>query len=212
MNLRFFWSKSFLLSRSFLWVLFTVNFFGTIYGYIWYDYQIRMTIQEKPLWMLPFVPDSPTSSLFFTLALLFLLFPPSAASRVTNAARAIIEGLAVVCSVKYGIWAVAMIWWGAAQGDVLHWTHYMLIASHLGMAAEALLYYRFMKAGPAALALGLGWMLLNDTMDYTFGIFPSLPNELQDDLVRIKWFTVGLSFASFGAALAVWRRRVRSSG
>ncbi|MHA7963483.1 DUF1405 domain-containing protein [Paenibacillus sp. CAU 1782] len=211
MNLSFFWSKSFLLNRSFLWILFTVNFLGTIYGYIWYDYQIRMTLQEKPLWMLPFVPDSPTASLFFTLALLFLLFPPRKTSVVTNGFRMLIEGLAVVCSVKYGVWAVAMIWAGAAQGDLLIWSHYMLIVSHLGMALEALLFFRFMKAGAVSLAIALGWLLLNDTMDYTFGIFPSLPRELLDDLDVIKWFTVSLSFISFGLALLVWKRRSKTS-
>jgi uncharacterized membrane protein YpjA len=211
MNLRFFGSKDFLLNRNFLWILFTVNFLGTIYGYIWYEYQIRMTIQEKPLWMLPFVPDSPTASLFFTLALLFLLFPPRKTSVVTNGFRLLIEGLAVACSFKYGIWAVSMIWAGAAQGDVLIWSHYMLIASHLGMALEALLYFRFMKAGAVSLAIALGWMLLNDTMDYTFGIFPSLPNELQDDLTEIKWFTMALSVISFILPLWIWKKRSKTA-
>ena len=207
MNLSLFWSRSLLLSRPFLWLLFIVNLGGTIYGYIWYENQLIWTAANKPSWMLVFVPDSPTASLFFTIALLYLLFPAHNPSGLARMSRMLIEALAVICSVKYGIWAVAMIVAGAMQGDVLDWTHYMLIVSHLGMALEAMLYFRFMKAGNIALVLALGWVLLNDTADYTFGIFPGLPTVLDDDLPAIKAFTFGLSLFSFLAAWLIAKRR-----
>ncbi|MEK3881428.1 DUF1405 domain-containing protein [Paenibacillus sp. PL2-23] len=206
MGLQLFFSRSFLLNRQFLWLLFIVNLLGTIYGYIWYDNQLYWTAEHKPAWMLPFVPDSPTASLFFTAALLYLLYPIAKPSRLAAAGRLLIEALAVVCSVKYGIWAVAMIVWGAARGDVLDWQHYMLIGSHLAMAIEALLYVRFMKAGPGALVAALGWLLLNDTMDYTAGIYPWLPRELDQELGSIRIFTYWLSVASFIAPLLVIKR------
>ncbi|MHA6483915.1 DUF1405 domain-containing protein [Paenibacillus sp. strain BS8-2] len=209
MQLSFFWSKSFLLNRPFLWLLFIVNLLGTVYGYIWYDSQLQWTVINKPDWTIPFVPDSPTASLFFTMALLYLLFPMPKPSRFAYGARVIIEALAVVCSVKYGIWAVAMIVAGAAQGDELNWTHYMLMASHLAMAVEALLYYRFMKAGTKALAIALAWLLINDTVDYTLHVNPWLPDELEDDREAVKQFTYGLSVASFVMAWLVGRLRLR---
>lgn len=202
-----FWSREFLLNRSFLWLLFLVNLAGTIYGYIWYEGQLIDTLNHHPLWQIVFVPDSPTASLFFTIALLYLLFPPVMPYRYVTVGRIIIEALAVVCSVKYGIWAVSMILAGAWQGDDLHWQHYMLMASHLGMAFEALLFFRFMKAGAFSLLAAGCWLLLNDTVDYTFGVFPYLANELMDDLTAVRAFTYGLSFFSFGAALLVWRFR-----
>lgn len=207
MNLSLFWSRSFLLNRQFLWLLFIVNLAGTVYGYIWYENQLIWTAANKPIWMLVFVPDSPTASLFFTIALLYLLFPPRRGTGLVLAGRYIIEALAIVCSVKYGIWAVAMILAGAWQGDVLNWTHYMLMASHLGMALEALLYCRFMRTGRAALAIAAGWLLLNDTVDYTYGVFPALPDVLEDDLHTIKAFTYGLSIFSLAAAYTVLRFR-----
>jgi uncharacterized membrane protein YpjA len=201
--LAFFWSREFLLSRSFLWL----NFGGTIYGYIWYEGQLIETFNEHALWKLVFVPDSPTASLFFTLAILYLLFPPQRSYGITNIVRHIIEGLAVVCSVKYGIWAVSMIVAGAGQGGELNWQDYMLMASHLGMAFEALLFLRFMKAGWLALVVATGWLLLNDTVDYTYGVYPYLPSELHDDVSAVKLFTYSLSLFSLGAALLVWRFR-----
>ncbi|OBZ17549.1 DUF1405 domain-containing protein [Bacillus sp. FJAT-26390] len=205
--LSYFWSREFLLSRPFLWLLFIVNLGGTVYGYIWYESQLVATLETHPLWQIVFVPDSPTASLFFTIALLYFLFPPRKSYGLVKVGRSIIEALAVVCSVKYGIWAVSMIVAGAWQGAELHWQHYMLIASHLGMAFEALLFFRFMKAGVVALIAATCWLLLNDTVDYTFGIYPYLADELNDDLSAVRAFTYGLSFFSLGAALLVWRFR-----
>ena len=199
-----FFSRSFLLSRSFLWLLFAVNLAGTVYGYIWYEHQLIETYNNHPLWMLVFVPDSPTASLFFTLSLLYLLFPPKSDNRLLLIGRYLLEALAVVCSVKYGIWAVSMIIGGAWQGAELNWQHFMLIASHLGMAAEALLYFRFMKAGIISLLAATGWLLLNDTVDYTYGIFPYLADQLYDDLSAVRAFTYALSLFSLAAALHVW--------
>ncbi|QYR19882.1 DUF1405 domain-containing protein [Paenibacillus sp. sptzw28] len=196
-SISFFWSRSFLTSRIMLWTLLLVNTGGTVYGYIWYGNQIEYTISNHPLWQVIFVPDSPTASLFFTLSLLFLLFPaagkPSAAY---IALRSIIEALAVVTSIKYGIWAVSMIVAGGAQGDPLVWQDYMLMVSHLGMAIEALLFVRFMIFGRTAAVIALIWLLANDTVDYTFNVFPWLPKVLNDELGAIRTFTIGLSIFS----------------
>ncbi|MFC3344931.1 DUF1405 domain-containing protein [Paenibacillus abyssi] len=191
-----FWSRSFLLNRSFLWILFAVNLLGTIYGYMWYGDQLVDTLNNHPLWRIVFVPDSPTASLFFTAALLFLLFPPQSPSRPFRAFRMIIEALAVVTSVKYGIWAVAMIFGGAAQGDSLVLQDWMLVASHLGMAIEGLLYVRFMTFGRLTAVIATLWLLMNNTMDYRYEIYPWLPSVLRDDIAAIERFTYGLSLFS----------------
>ncbi|WP_042162377.1 DUF1405 domain-containing protein [Paenibacillus gorillae] len=197
MNLSWFWSRSFLMNRGMLWLLFVVNLLGTIYGYIWYGNQLEDTLAHNPLWQIVFVPDSPTASLFFTLVLLYFLFPPKSSSKWINGTRMIIEGLAVVTSVKYGIWAVAMIVAGGWQGDPLNWQHGMLSISHLGMALEVLLYARFMRAGGIAAFIGTLWLLLNDTVDYQFGVFPWLAEVLMDDLPQVELFTYCLSIFSF---------------
>src|SRR5690625_6280504 len=62
--------RQILLDRYFLILLFFINLFGTIYGFLWYESQLRIT----PTIFLPFVPDSPTASLFFTIWLLFFIY------------------------------------------------------------------------------------------------------------------------------------------
>lgn len=201
-RLRFWLSKKGLASPFMLRSLFLINAAGTVYGFYWYWGQLQDVLEAKPAWMVLLVPDSPTASLFFTIAIGWLWLVPERRLSSPNALliRSMVEVLAVVTSFKYGIWAVAMIFAGAAQGDVLTWQHYMLVGSHLGMAAEALLYTRFFSVRPGTLAAAAFWTLYNDLADYRFGIYPYLPNVLDDDLPAIQAFTMLLSLT--GLALA----------
>ncbi|MBM7564514.1 DUF1405 domain-containing protein [Paenibacillus sacheonensis] len=191
------WHRDWLANRTIIWLLFIVNTLGTVYGYIWYGSQMEYTVERQSAWQVIFVPDSPTASLFFTLSLLFLLFPRLVKPNLIGIGiRSIIEALGVVTSIKYGIWAVTMIMAGAAQGDHLQWEHYMLMVSHLGMAVEAVLFVRYMVFGRFMAFLALCWLLVNDTIDYTYFVFPWLPDVLENDLSAIQSFTMGLSVLS----------------
>ena len=196
-----------LMNRSFLWLLFWCNVLGTIYGYIWYGGQLAATLEKYPAGLLVFVPDSPTASLFFTLSLLFLLYPPS--KRWLQRVGHVIQGLAVVTSIKYGVWAVSMIVAGWSLGGDVIWQDFMLIASHLAMAIEALLYVRFFGFGVISLILAAGWTLLNDVMDYTFEIYPYLPYELYDYVGGVRNFTFTLTILSFIAGWAALKQAKR---
>ncbi|MGG1876963.1 DUF1405 domain-containing protein [Paenibacillus cisolokensis] len=203
MSIKQLWSRKFLGNRYILWLLFITNLLGTVYGYIWYGNQLKYTWQEGLIWQLIFVPDSPTASLFFTIALFLLLYPPR--RMLGMLAQQLIEALALVTSVKYGIWAVAIIFAGQWQGDVLVWQDWMLVVSHTAMAVEALLYVRLFHFRRAALAVAIAWTLINDTVDYTFGVYPWLPSVLQDDLGAVEIFTFSLTLFSGLLAWIAWR-------
>ncbi|MGZ9584063.1 DUF1405 domain-containing protein [Paenibacillus marinisediminis] len=207
MQLSWYVSRSFLKQRWLLWALFISNFIGTIYGYYWYKQQLIQTWETKPHWLITFVPDSPTASLFFTLALLFLLFPPKRNSGILHIVRVIIEALAVVTSVKYGVWACAMIIAGTVQGEPLIWQDWMLMASHTAMAVEALLYVRLFRFGAVSLIIAGMYTWLNDVLDYTYDIYPWLPRTLWDDITAVAWFTFILTGISILAGFLAWRQR-----
>lgn len=183
--------------RGVIWLLFIVNLLGTVYGYIWYGNQLKFTAENYPAWLLPFVPDSPTASLFFTLALLLMLYPPKGIKGTL--VRELIEALAVVTSVKYGIWAVSIIFAGGYQGDAVNWKDWMLVVSHTGMAVEALIYARFFSFR-RMLPLAVLWTLANDMVDYSVGIYPWLPSVLEDDITEVQNFTIILTLLSAAAA------------
>ncbi|OCT12686.1 hypothetical protein A8709_33305 [Paenibacillus pectinilyticus] len=196
MSVSYFWSRDFLLSKTMLWLLLICNALGTIYGYEWYWGQMVDTIAENPVWYVIFVPDSPTASLFFTLSVGYLLMDSSSSrnsSKLYRAIRGFIEAFALITSVKYGVWAVTMIWAGAWQGVPVGWDGWMLTSSHLAMAVEALLFVRWFSFRIPAIVLVAIWTFWNDYMDYEKGVFPRLPLELHPYLGTIQFFTVCLS-------------------
>lgn len=171
-----------LLDRRFLIFLLIVNLAGTIYGYIWYEPQLA----DTPAVFLPFVPDSPTASLFFTIFLLFLLI----GKKVPY-----IEALAAMSMFKYGIWAVVMNVLLLSSGYELNWQGYMLIASHGAMAVEALLYAPFYQLKLRHLGVASVWLLHNEIIDYVYGMMP-VYGPLEPHMKEIGYFTFWLSIFS----------------
>ncbi|MCM3788279.1 DUF1405 domain-containing protein [Domibacillus indicus] len=173
----------FLLSnRSFMWVLFIINLLGTIYGYIWYMPQLEQT---DPVF-LPFVPDSPTASLFFTIALFGLLIGRN---------WGLMQALAVMTLFKYGIWAVVMNGLTLFVTGDLSWLGWMLVASHLGMAVQGLLYAPFFRVQPIHLIVAAVWTVHNEMIDYVFMQYP-VYSQLDLYIQEIGYFTFWLSLLS----------------
>jgi uncharacterized membrane protein YpjA len=209
---RFFWSENFFFSKPMLWLLFITNAAGTVYGYMWYGNQLQLTYDTMNRWLLPFVPDSPTASLFFTLSLLFIIVDRSMSrdtdhSRLYKAIRAFVDAFAVVTSVKYGIWAVSMIAAGGSQGDPIVWKEWMLVVSHLGMALQVILFSRYLRFGQISIGLVALWVILNDYLDYHSMIYPWLPSVLKDDLTLIEVYTVFLSVCGLLTASVIYKLR-----
>jgi uncharacterized membrane protein YpjA len=214
LSFSFLLSKPFLTSKVIVWTLFIVNLAGTLYGFEWYWSQMMYTITEKPLWYVWFVPDSPTASLFFTLTLLYLIrdgIQESPLEKRASALRGFVEAFALITSFKYGIWAVAMIVAGAAQGNIINWQDWMLTVSHLGMAVEALMFARFYTYRWLSIMAVAAWTFWNDFMDYHHGIFPGLPDVLMDDLGWIEKFTISLSVIGIGIAVIMMVQRKTNS-
>ena len=114
--------------RAFLSLLLIINVFGTVYGYYWYKGQLSIT---EPIFYI-FVPDSPTASLFFCFAVLGWLLGKN---------FKLMEVLALVTLIKYGLWAVVMNLLTVVETGYLSWEGWMLVASHFLMAVQAVLYY-----------------------------------------------------------------------
>jgi uncharacterized membrane protein YpjA len=202
-GLRWFWSRGVLMHPSLLWTMMAIYIPGTVYGYYWYKDQLIRTWNEHPHWQIVFVPDSPTASLWFALAVLWLWVSPERPRKGwLRGLRGVVEALGVVTSVKYGIWATSIIVAGYWQGTPLDGASWMLIVGHSAMAICALLYARFLRFGAAALLVAAAWTFLNDTVDYAFNVFPYLPSGLYDDLTAVCTFTVLLTALSVASAWA----------
>ncbi|ELK45321.1 DUF1405 domain-containing protein [Halobacillus sp. ACCC02827] len=181
-----------LTSRSFLILLFVVNLFGTIYGFIWYEPQLSIT---EPKFLL-FVPDSPTASMFFTIFLGFYLFGRNVPY---------IEALALITLMKYGVWAVIMNILTMMEYGSLPWTGYMLIISHSAMAVQGVLYAPYYAIQLRHLAFAAVWTLHNDVIDYVFEQMPIYP-AIVEHMNEIGYFTFWLSILCITLAYILTQR------
>lgn len=181
--------KFILFHKSFMWLLLFVNVLGTMYGYYWYKWQLEIT---EPIYLI-FVPDSPTASLFFSIALFGWL---------VNRHFKLIEALALITLVKYGLWAVVMNIWTQFEGSPIGIVGWMLIASHFAMAVQAVLYIPFYKFKWIHMLIAAIWTLHNDVIDYVFGQMP-IYRSLSEHYQTIGYFTFWLSIACILLAIKV---------
>ncbi|MEH6991811.1 DUF1405 domain-containing protein [Neobacillus drentensis] len=178
------WIYPLLANRSFLLLLLIINIAGTVYGYVWYGWQLK----ETPAIFLIFVPDSPTASLFFVFVVAAFLLKKN---------WPLMEALAIVTLFKYGIWAVVMnLLVFFAQGE-LDWIGVMLIFSHFAMAVQAILYSPFYRFKWWHLIVTAIWTLHNDVIDYVFFMLPRY-HMLNEITPEIGYFTFWLSIVSVG--------------
>ncbi|MCY9659437.1 DUF1405 domain-containing protein [Paenibacillus chondroitinus] len=176
-------------------LLLIINIFGTLYGYIWYGWQLK----ETPVQYLIFVPDSPTASLFFVFVLIAFLLKKR---------WPLMESLAIVTLFKYGIWAVAMNLLVLIVTGDLSWQGYMLMASHGAMAMQGMLYAPYYRFKVWHLLVAAVWTLHNDVIDYLFKMMPRY-DVLNLYMMQIGYFTFWLSMISIGIAyfLGLWKYR-----
>ncbi|PLT34887.1 DUF1405 domain-containing protein [Bacillus sp. V5-8f] len=173
---------AFIANKNILVLLLIINILGTIYGYYWYIPQLR----ETPGIFLPFVPDSPTASLFFVLVLIAFLLKRN---------WGLIEALAIVTLFKYGVWAVVMNFLTLYTTGYLPWQGYMLVASHAAMAIQGILYSPFYKIKVWHLMVAAIWTVHNDMIDYVFNMMP-VYRDLMQYMDQIGYFTFWLSIIS----------------
>lgn len=179
--------------RAFLTLLLIINILGTAYGYYWYKGQLAIT---EPQFYI-FVPDSPTASLFFCFVLVGWLVGKN---------YKLMEVLALVTLIKYGLWAVVMNLLTFVESGSLGWRDWMLVASHFLMAVQAVLYlpnYRFEVWHVAVAAV---WTLHNDVIDYLFGQMP-IYRVIYQYPSEIGYFTFWLSIACILLAFLESRKR-----
>jgi uncharacterized membrane protein YpjA len=189
------WIYPVLGNKAVLWLLLVINIAGTIYGYIWYKWQL---VDTPPIF-LPFVPDSPTASLFFVFVLIAFILGKN---------WPIFEALAIVTLIKYGIWAVVMNLLVLQVTGELDWIALMLIFSHGAMAVQGMLYAPFYRIKTWHLVVTGIWTLHNDVIDYVFFMLPRY-TILDLYTPQIGYFTFWLSIFSLGITYFLTVRKNR---
>lgn len=179
--------------RAFLTLLLIINVLGTAYGYYWYKGQLAST---EPKFFI-FVPDSPTASLFFCFAILGWLLGKN---------FKLMEALALITLIKYGIWAVVMNLLTFLETGSIGGMGWMLVFSHFMMAVQAVLYLPKYNFGLIHVTIAAIWTLHNDVIDYLFGQMPTY-RAIEQYASQIGYFTFWLSICCIMLAFLEARKR-----
>lgn len=198
------WAQYYLGNAPSLGWLLVVNGLAFLVG-------VRYYVESMPavstfLW--PMYGDSPMAIALATLSLATLL--PHLGRPVdlapVNRPLAYLHTLAFAWLVKYGLWTVialnlrADLYIGFDLAAVT--TYWGIVVTHAAFLLEAFLIPHYGATTRGALGLALGLLLLNDLLDYGFGLHPPIRYEPGAVLVVL---TVLCTFVAVGAAAAVFR-------
>ena len=175
-------------ARAILLFLAMVSLF---FGFLTYAPQLAKT----PFFLQIFVPDCP---LYVFLMVLVVFF----AIQVKEFRLIVAIGM-----VKYGAWTLMIFvsYSGYYLVPDMFWQTIILFLGHILMIWGGLV---ILPSNPTRLAFGItmGWFLLNDLMDYGFGLKPVFPD---DHLRFVEMFSV-VSTVVFSFALYYWCDAIRS--
>lgn len=156
---------------SLLWLV-GVNFVTVLVGI---DFYIAGMPAIYPL-LWPFYTDSPGATFLMLVSLATLV--PNLGRRLNeapqNRALAYLHTLAFVWLVKYGLWVSVALNLGFSHYFPALWAYWGIAITHLGFVAEAFLIPHYAKTTKGALAFALLVGLLDDVLDYGFGLHPPL--------------------------------------
>ncbi|TDM23460.1 DUF1405 domain-containing protein [Macrococcoides canis] len=181
-------------NKKFLIFIILCNIVGTIYGYYWYLGQLHQT----KWYFMPFVPDSPTASLFLVIALTAIVW---------NRHLPLIEVLAFVTLIKYGVWAVVMNILVFITLDEVTAMGMMLIISHAIMAIQASLFVPLFRVSLLSIVIAAIWVFHNDVIDYVYMQYP-VYSMLSGYIQHIGYFSFWLSVISFTLLFIMKRDKI----
>lgn len=146
--------------KRFLSLILLANLSGSAFGFYYY----KGLLLSSSLWQWVFIPDSPASTILFSLALALVLL---------NRKNDWLSYASSVYVAKYGLWTLLVILYYSeyflAPGRRLF--YFTMFVLHAGMIAQPLVVTPTIKKSRLHLLL-IPWFLLNDYMDYAVGTHP----------------------------------------
>ncbi len=176
------------MKKRLLSLILLANLSGSAFGFYYY----KGLLLASPLWQLVFIPDSPASTILFSLALALILL---------NKKNDWLSYASSVYVAKYGLWTLLVI---------VYYSDYFLdpgrrlfyitmFVLHAGMVAQPLVVTPTINKSRRHLLI-IPWFLLNDYMDYVVGTHPLFGYPF-DDL----WFiAIASALSSVSLCLIVY--------
>ncbi|MFC4989318.1 DUF1405 domain-containing protein [Saliphagus infecundisoli] len=141
------------IALRYAWVIVAINLAGTVFGFWYYRFQFAQT----PLMMWPVVPDSPVATLFMALSL---------TAWKLDYTQEWLHAFAFYGNIKLGIWTTYVQLVLNGPEGISPWLYVFLVVSHLAMALQAFVIYRYATFPIRAVAAATIWYGFNDLVDY----------------------------------------------
>ncbi len=139
---------------KYVWLVIAINVGGSIFGFLYYRSQLIQT----NIFMWPIIPDSPMATLFIVISLLGIKFNYTIES---------VNMLAFFGCIKYGLWTPYILLIFRSDFQYLNPIMYnFLFWSHLSMAMQGFVIYRYSDFPIKAILIASIWYTLNDVLDY----------------------------------------------
>lgn len=185
-------------------ILFWVNLIGSLYGFMWYWPQLRVT--PVKYWLI--VPDSPGSTLLFSMFLLLLLTGHVQSSQEgpmhVGGWVGFLAALAWLSNMKYGLWTATVLPEFAVRSGILAFDIIHLSLSHFGMWVQGFLFARYFRPNLTPAVAAFTWVLGQDYIDYwLLGTHPTLPADWLEPSARAIAVTLSLVWGTY----LVWQAR-----
>ena len=160
------------------WGIVAINLLGTLFGLWFYGVRpfstpvVQAQLATEPLVVWPFVPQSPTATFFMALSLgLWKL----------NRNTEWVNALAFFGCIKLGLWTpFVLVVFRSGFGYLHPVMYHFLVWSHVAMAIQAFLIYRYSDFKVSAILVAVVWYGLSDVLGYFIPVVgnphhPSLP-------------------------------------
>lgn len=182
----------------FAFVFGTAGWYGSFFGEV-----------NAPWWAYPFIPDCPLAALLFGIALILMHL-----NRTGN----LLNQLAAVFCIKYGVWTMSFwaLYW-ARTGDIELsgiFSGPVMFVTHFGLTIMGLLLLQYVRPRVLDSLITLGWFALSDIVDYApiavgrlggYGYYPPLPWIDGDPVALVPammWNAIGMT-ALLGGGLLI---------
>ncbi len=195
------WAELYLTEAPNLVALLLVNGVAVLVGIRFYV----ADMVDVTTWLWPLFTDSPVALLIAMFSLVTLV--PALGSGLeevpTNRVLSYLHTLAFVWLVKMGLWTALALGLGFDHYYPAPWDFFGIIITHLAFVGQAFLLPYYGRTTRGALAFALSLALVNDVLDYGFGLHPPLRYEPG---MLLPAGTIVLSVAAVGLAASLFPR------
>ncbi len=173
-------------SKKILWLLLAVNITAIIISISQYYFHQLSTAIQKNVLLLPFIPDCPLATLM-VISSIFLIY-------YFKKKIHWFYFLAFSFALKSALWTILVTVF-FSPFPLIETGTLLILTAHAGLLAESMLLVPQLKTKNKHQLIPIGWLFLNDLMDYFAGTHPPVFHAKISEIFALSLILSGFSIA-----------------